>query len=185
VVGDAFNTDGAWTAIEQLSPDLILLDLELPGTGGLELARHVRDTHPAIKVVILSGHAESKYVTEALRIGVSGYILKSNASIQLIAALRAVLAGKVFLCPEISTLVVREYRRTVDSGQRGGSSLSSRELEVLKGIAAGQSTKELAFALGVSTKTIETHRTRLMEKLGVRTVAELVKYALREGLTTL
>jgi DNA-binding NarL/FixJ family response regulator len=108
-----------------------------------------------------------------------------NASGELVAALRTVLAGQIYLCPEISTLVVREYRRQIDTSEKPRSGLSGRELDVLKQIAEGQTTKEIAFALGVSTKTVETHRMHLMTKLGIKSVAELTKHAIREGLTTL
>jgi DNA-binding NarL/FixJ family response regulator len=184
VVGDAFETEAAWQAVRELKPDLVLLDLELPGAGGVALANRLRQSFPDVKVVVLTGHAEEQFVNEALRAGVQGYVLKINASSQLVAALRAVLAGQVFLCPEVSTLVVREYRRKIDPAG-GVHVLSTRELDVLKRIAEGQTTKEIAFALGVSSKTVETHRLHLLDKLGIKSVAELTKYAVREGLTTL
>jgi DNA-binding NarL/FixJ family response regulator len=185
IVGDAFDTEAAWLAAKELKPDLVILDLELPGIGGAALAHRLRQNLPEIKVVVLTGHAEPQIVKEVLRAGVHGYVLKMNASSELIAALRAVLAGQVYLCPEISTLVVREYRRQIDTSASSGSNLSTRELDVLKRIAEGQTTKEIAFALSVSTKTVETHRVHLLTKLGVKSVAELTKYAIREGLTTL
>ena len=185
VVGDAFDTEAAWRAVNELKPDLIILDLELPGAGGMALALRLQQNFPDIKVVILTGHTEPQFVNEALRAGVQGYVSKMNASSQLIAALQAVLAGHVYLCPEASTLVVREYRRHIDTNGGTAVALSVRELDVLKRIAEGQTTKEIAFALSVSTKTVETHRLHLLAKLGVKSVAELTKYAVREGLTTL
>lgn len=186
VVGDAFDAEAAWLAVQKNEPDLIILDLALPGASGLTLVQRLRGEYPEIKVVVLTGHAEPQFVNEALRAGVNGYVLKLNASAEvLVAALRAVLAGQVYLCPQVSTLVVREYRRQIDPVDSAAPALSTRELDVLKRIAEGQTTKEIAFALGVSTKTIETHRLHLLSKLGVKSVAELTKYALREGLTTL
>lgn len=185
VVGDAFETEAAWLAVKELMPDLVILDLEVPGAGGMALALRLQQAYPEIKVVILTGHTEAQFVNEALRAGVQGYVSKMNASVQLLAALDAVLAGHVYLCPEASTLMVREYRRQIDSTGGGSNPLSARELDVLKRIAEGQTTKEIAFALSVSTKTIETHRLHLLSKLKLKSVAELTKYAVREGLTTL
>lgn len=185
VVGDAFDTEEAWLAVENLKPDVVILDLELPGVGGMALARRLQQHFPEIKVIILTGHTEPQFVSEALRAGVQGYVAKANASSLLVAALQAVLGGHVYLCPEASTHVVREYRRHVDTGDGHPHVLSARELEVLKRIAEGQSTKEIAFALSVSTKTVETHRLNILSKLQLKSVAELTKYAVREGLTTL
>ena len=185
IVGDAFDTEAGWLAAKDLRPDVVILDLELPGIGGAALASRLRQNLPDIKVVILTGHTEPQIVKEVLRAGVHAYVLKMNASTELVAALRAVLAGQIYLCPEISTLVVREYRRQIDTTESSGPTMSTRELDVLKRIAEGQTTKEIAFALGVSTKTVETHRIHLLDKIGVKSVAELTKYAVREGLTTL
>jgi len=185
VVGDAIETEAAWLAIKELEPDVVVLDLELPGAGGVALAIRIRQNLPDIKVVILTGHTEPQIVKDVLRSGVHGYVLKMNASCELVGALHAVLAGQLYLCPEISTQVVREYRRHTNTPEESGSNLSARELDVLKRIAEGQTTKEIAFALGVSTKTVETHRVHLLTKLGVKSVAELTKYAVREGLTML
>lgn len=185
VVGDAFDAETAWQAVKECKPDLVILDLELPGIGGMALALRLRQNHSDIKVIILTGHTEPQFVNEALRAGVQGYVAKMNASSQLVAAIEAVMAGHVYLCPEASTLVVREYRRQIDAGGGGSNVLSARELDVLKRIAEGQTTKEIAYALSVSTKTVETHRLHLLSKLGVKSVAELTKYAVREGLTTL
>jgi DNA-binding NarL/FixJ family response regulator len=185
VVGDAFDTEAAWLAVQDLEPDLVILDVEMPGAGGVAFAKRLRQDFPEIKVVILTGHAEPRFVNDALRAGVEGYVLKMNASTELVAALHAVLAGQAYLCPEVSTHVVREYRRQIDTAGHPGRNLSIRELDVLKRIAEGHTTKEIAFAMGVSTKTVETHRLHLMSKLDVKSVAELTKYAVREGLTTL
>jgi DNA-binding NarL/FixJ family response regulator len=185
VVGDAFNAGAAWVAVKELNPDLVTLGLELPGNGSLALAHRLRRNLAEIKIVILAEHAETRFVNEALRAGVQGYILKMNTNVQLVATLRAVLAGQVYLGPEIATLVVGEYRRRIDATERKSERLSIREVEVLKRIANGQTTKEIAFALSVSPKAVDTHRLHLLTKLGVKSVAELTKYAVREGLTTL
>ncbi|HNW42114.1 MAG TPA: response regulator transcription factor, partial [Opitutaceae bacterium] len=129
---------------------------------------------------------EAHFVNEALQAGVSGYILKVNAAREFIDAIRSVLAGRVYLCPEVSTVVVREYQRQMNTpGGAGLQALSEREREVLARIADGLSTKEIAAVLNLSVKTIETHRLHIMAKLKVNSVAELTKHAIREGLSTL
>jgi len=182
-VGGAFSAEAAQGAIEELKPEVIVLDLEMPGTGGLLLARRLHQHHPEIKVVVLTGHAEPRYINEALQSGVQGLVLKMSSGDELLAALRAVVAGRIYLCPEVTTFVVREYRQHLEAAESPGDRLSRRQLDVLQRITAGQTTKEIAFALGVSAKTVETHRLHLMSKLGVESVAELTKYAVREGLT--
>ena len=116
VVGAAFETEAAWLAVKDLEPDIVILDLELPGAGGTALALRIRLNYPEIKVVILTGHAELHFVNEALCAGAQGYVLKMNASAQLVAALKAVLAGQMYLCSEVSTLVEREHRRQSEGG---------------------------------------------------------------------
>ena len=183
IVGDAADSESAWQAVNSLRPDLVVMDIDMPGAGGIALTRRLREAFPEIKVVILTAHTEEQFVSAALRAGACGYLLKNNAGAELLTAVRAALAGQVFLCPESSTIVVREYQRQLGSTDSGA--LSGREIEILKLIADGQNTKEIAFALQVSPKTIETHRINIMAKLGVDSVAKLTKYAVREGLTTL
>jgi DNA-binding NarL/FixJ family response regulator len=185
VVGDAFDSETGWRAVQEMRPDLVILDVELPGTGGVPLARRVQRAFPETKVVILTGHAEEKFISAALQSGVQGYVLKELAGAELLTALRAVLAGQIYLAPEVSTLVVRSFRRQLEAGEASEGRLTDREREVLRRVAEGETTKGISFSLGVSMKTIETHRLNLMRKLGLRSVAELTKYALREGLTTL
>jgi len=184
VVGEAGDTDTAWEAVNRLKPDFVILDLDLPGVGGAAFAVRLREQRPAIKIVIFTGRADPQFVDRTLSCGVQGYVLKTGAASQLVAALHAGLAGQTYLSPEISTLVVNRYRQKIETSDSAGRVLSARQLEVLKLIAEGQTTKEIAFALGLSTKTIESHRLQLLEKLGVTSVAQLTKYALREGLTT-
>jgi DNA-binding NarL/FixJ family response regulator len=185
VVGDACDTEAAWLAAKRLAPDLVTLDMELPGSGGLALANRLGRRLPSIKVVVFTEHAEPRFVNETLRAGVRGYVLKLDGSAQVVAALRAVLAGNVYLSPEISTLVVREYRRQIDTTENPASNLSPRELDILKRITKGQTTEKIACALSARTKTVETHLAHLLTKLGVKSVAELTKFAVRAGLTAL
>lgn len=185
VVGDVANSTAASQAVETLKPDIIITDVEMPGLNGIDLVRAVHALHPEVKIIILTAHTEAHFVNEALQSGVSGYMLKVNAAKELIDALRAVLSGRVYLCPEVSTVVVREYQRQMNAPSCGMQALSEREREVLTHIANGLSTKEIASVLNLSVKTIETHRLHIMAKLKVNSVAELTKHAIREGLAAL
>ncbi len=186
IVGEANSSHAACQSAEKLKPDIIVTDVEMPGLSGIDLARTVHAAHPHIKIIVLTAHAEAHFVNEALQAGVSGYILKVNAARELIDAIRSVLAGRVYLCPEVSTVVVREYHRQMNTPRGAGlQAPSRREREVLARIADGPSTKEIAAVLNLSVKTIETHRLHIMAKLKVNSVAELTKHAIREGLSTL
>lgn len=179
IVGESGDSESAWMETARLEPDLIVMDLELPGEGGLSLTRRIHTTFPLTKIMILTGHDDGRKINSALEAGAAGYVLKSCSSEELITAVEAVLVGQIYLSPAASTVIVRDYQR-----QRlgGDELLSPRELEMLKQIANGQTTKEIAFALKISPKTVETHRLNLMAKLQISTVAGLTKYAIREGL---
>jgi len=185
LAGTAFDGDAGWSAVVALRPDLVVMDLDIPGGGGAALTARIRAQYPAIKVVVLTGHGEQQHVGAALRAGADGYVLKAGGGAELLHAMRTVLSGKNYLCAEVSTVVVRELQRPVDPQAKTAPVLSAREIEVLKLIADGHSTKEIAFTLGVSGKTVESHRVNLMAKLHLDSVAALTKYALREGLTKL
>jgi len=184
LVGNAFDSETGWQAVEELRPDLIVMDLDVPGEGGAVLTARIRTKYPDIKVVVLTGSTEARNPQAALSAGANGYVLKSNGFTVLLEAIRAVLSGKTFLCPEVSSIVVEQMQRPNGTWLADGV-LSAREIDVLKQIANGSSTKEIAFNLGLSPKTIETHRTNLMTKLNVKSIAELTKFAIREGLTKL
>jgi DNA-binding NarL/FixJ family response regulator len=184
LVGNAYDSETGWQAIETLQPDLVVMDLGVPGEGGSALTARIREKHPGMKVVVLTGCSDPKKVQAALAAGADGYVLKGYGFIVLLDAINTVLAGKTYLCPEVSAIVVQQMRRSGATGQAEGA-LSEREIDVLKQIADGRTTKEIAFNLSISAKTIETHRANLMAKLKVNSVAELTKYAVREGLTTL
>lgn len=186
VVGEASDGRQALDLVEQAKPDVAIVDMHLPGVSGLELLRCLRDRGTGVKLVVLSADADAELVEGAMQTGVSAYILKESASVELVKAIRAVLCGEAYLSSQVAAIVVEGYRRAVAVG--GGSRasvLSEREEQILKLIADGQSTKEVAYALGLSPKTVESHRARLMEKLGLYSVAELTKYAIREGLSHL
>lgn len=180
VVGEAADGAGALASIRALRPDIALIDLDMPGMGGLELARRLCQEPVDTHVLVLAGAAEVAAVQEALRIGVSGFLLKAGPTEELVRAVREVAAGCVYFCPHVSGVIARACRPgSVANG------LSEREVEILRRVADGQSTKEIAFLLQLSTKTVESHRTRLMAKIGTDSIAGLTKYAVRERLTAL
>lgn len=171
-------------AVEKLlkaKPDVAIVDIWLPQLSGIDVTKRVREDMPFCKVVILSQHDRSDFVEAALLEGASGYVLKSASGTDLIAALRAVRQGKCFLSPEIAQHLVSAFASPPEERALGRARLTAREREVLQLIAEGLSSKEVAAALGVSTRTAETHRTSLMNKLGVHKVAGLVRFAIREG----
>jgi DNA-binding NarL/FixJ family response regulator len=186
VVGEANNGRDAVELSRQLQPDIVVLDLSMPQLNGLEAARQILAMDQGARVLILSMHATRQFVGEVLKAGASGYLLKNNAVAELPAAIAAVSVGRRYLSPGITELVVEDYVRHVpSSGAVAQSVLSAREREVLQLLAEGKTSKEIAADLDVSTKTVDAHRAQIMDKLGIRSVAELTKFAVREGLTPL
>lgn len=163
--------------------NIVLMDIGLPGLNGLEATARIVKEHPQVKVVILSMHANDEYIRQALQAGAAGYLLKDAAPVELDLALRAVAHGDTYLSPAISKRVIEDY--LAQAPARAGAAaqvLTARQREILQLIAEGRSTKQIAALLGVSIKTVETHRADLMERLGIHDLAGLVRYALREGL---
>lgn len=181
VVGEAADGAEALAVAARERPDAVLLDIAMKGMSGLEAAARFREQHPDIKVIILSMHASEEYVLQALRAGAAAYLIKDSATAELELALKSVMRGETYLSPAISRQVVEGYVRRMGAGG-AEDPLTPRQREVLKGIAEGRSTKEIAFSLGLSVKTVETHRAQVMERLGIRDVAGLVRYAMRTGL---
>jgi len=181
VVGEAADGAEALAVAARERPDAVLLDIAMKGMSGLEAATQFREQHPGIKVIILSMHASEEYVLQALRAGAAAYLIKDSATAELELALKSVMRGETYLSPAISRQVVEGYVRRMGAGA-AEDPLTPRQREVLKGIAEGRTTKEIAFGLGLSVKTVETHRAQVMERLGIRDVAGLVRYAMRSGL---
>ncbi len=179
ICGGVFDAAAAWRVLETDRPDLILLDLDLPGENGTSLTGRIRCSFPAVRVLVLTGSGEPQQLRAALAAGAHGLLRKADASEQLVTAIRTVLAGDTYLSEQATEQIVANL------GHASRSALTPRETEVLVRVADGQSTKEIAFELGCSVKTVETHRANLMAKLGINNVASLTKYALRQGLTTL
>jgi DNA-binding NarL/FixJ family response regulator len=184
VVGEA---DNGWHAVElagQLAPDLVIMDVAMPELNGVGATRELLRAKPGMKVLALSMHPTGRVVSEMLCAGAGGYLLKSCALEELVVAVRSVYAGKTYLSPEIAGTVVEGYvRRPAGKTETAGAILSDRESQVLQLVAEGRSTKEIAGELNITSKTVDTHRQHIMDKLGIRTIAELTKYAVREGLT--
>jgi DNA-binding NarL/FixJ family response regulator len=160
-------------------PDIAVLDISMPMLNGLDAARELKKNEQGIKIVLLTRHDEPQYVTEALRAGVKGYVLKNQAATDLVAAIQQVGRGGVYLSPNISRAVMEAY---VAKTEPEADPLTPRERQVLQMVGEGKSTKDVARLLGISTKTAESHRARLMRKLDIHETAGLVRYAIRRGL---
>jgi len=184
VVAESGDGREALEMIAEHRPDIALLDIAMPGLSGLEVAKRVAQASPKTRIIILSMHADATHVREALRSGVSGYLLKGAAVAELPLALKAVMRGEIYLTPRVSQQVVEDFLRDSEEEPSPLNGLTTRQREILQLIAEGRSTKEIAAVLGVSVKTVETHRARLMERLDIHDVAGLVRFAIREGLVT-
>jgi DNA-binding NarL/FixJ family response regulator len=186
VVADADDGRRAIELVRELCPDVVVMDITMPRLGGIEATRQITGEFPAVKVIALSIHSRRRFVADMLRAGASGYILKECLFDELVQAIRAVSEGGRYLSPRITDVVVDDYVKRLSSGDESPlRSLTGREREVLQLVAEGKSTKQIAQELHVSTKTIEANRRQIMEKLDMHSVAELTKYAVREGLTSL
>mgnify|MGYP003644728207 CR=1 FL=1 len=184
VVGEADDGLALLAMVQELQPDLALLDIAMPGLNGLETAARLSRNAPGLRVLMLSMHQNEEYVRQALRNGAAGYMLKDAAPMELALAIRAVLRGEVYLSPAVSRGVVSDYVQRLRSDESSGSGLTPRQTEVLQLIAEGHSSKEIARRLSLSVKTVETHRSQLMKQLGIHEVAGLVRFAMRTGLVS-
>ena len=181
VVGEAADGRAGLSMIHSMKPHVVLMDIALPKLNGLEVLERVVKDHPKVQVVMLSMHANEEYVSRALRSGARGYVLKDADISELELALRAVTDGNIYLSPAVSKSMVDDYMRRVRS-QGSPHALTERQQEVLQQIAEGRNTKEIAYRLKRSVKTIESHRAQLMKRLNIYDVAGLVRYAIRAGL---
>jgi DNA-binding NarL/FixJ family response regulator len=183
VIGEAGEGQEALTLIDNLRPDVVLIDLRMPGLSRFEVLKATSETFPEVHVIVLTVHDEEEYAFQALRAGASGYLPKSAASAELRLAIEHVMSGRKYLSPTV------EQKATFELGRNGGpaqlSELTIRQREVLKLIAEGHSTKNVARALNISVKTVETHRTLLMDRLNIHDIAGLVRYAIKVGLVSL
>jgi DNA-binding NarL/FixJ family response regulator len=183
VVGEAGNAREALEQVAVHSPDVVVLDIRLPDVNGIEVAARMRDNGSTAKIVALSGFADRRFVTAMLRSGATAYVTKSAAGTELVRAIRAVAAGQGYFSPDIAGALVSELRERPMAGEM--APLARREREVLRLIAEGMRSPMIAEELHVSLATVEVHRRNIMRKLGLRTVAELTKHAIREGIVSL
>ena len=186
VIGEAQNGREAVQLAIDLSPDLVIMDVTMPNLNGIDATRVITSNSKAVKVIALSMYSDKQFVQGMMQAGASGYLLKDCAFDELVNAIRVVSAGETYLSPGIAGIVVQDYVNKLSNSAFSASTiLTKREREVLQLISEGKSTKLIATQLNVSIKTVETHRRQMMEKLGIRNVAGLTKYAIREGLTSL
>jgi two-component system, NarL family, response regulator NreC len=179
VVAEAADGQEAVRLAAQVYPDIAILDISMPLLNGLDAARELKKSEPVTKIILLTRHDEPQYVTEALRAGVKGYVLKNQAATDLVAAIQQVGRGGVYLSPNISGALMQAY---LSRSEPNADPLTPRERQVLQMVGEGNSTKDVARLLGISTKTAESHRARLMRKLDIHETAGLVRYAIRLGL---
>ncbi len=184
VVGEAQDGRQAIQEAQKLQPDVVLMDITMPDMNGIEATRQIKKLLPEVKVLILTMHEHDEYVFQALRAGASGYMLKEAADTDLISALRVIQNGQFYLSPTAQSVMVGDYLQRVRTGEEKDSysSLTEREREILKLVAEGYTNNQIAERLVISPKTVDTHRTHVMDKLNLHSRAELVKYAMRRGL---
>jgi DNA-binding NarL/FixJ family response regulator len=183
VVGEAADGMTALRLVRELAPDVVIMDVNMDGMDGIDATRMIHREHPETKVLALSMYLRKTFVSEMFKSGATGYLLKDNAFAEIVEAIRAVLSGEKYVCAKVAALLVDEY---VQDGQGSISSaqLTKREIEVIRMLADGKTSKEIALITETSVKTVDACRRRIMRKLDINSVAELVKYAIREGLTT-
>lgn len=186
LVGEADDGLEAVQLVEHLTPDVVVLDLMMPGLNGIEVARQIRKRSPHTKVIILSMHADDEYVLEALRCGANGYVLKDAGATELVGAVRDVAEEKRYLSPELAERAIDAYvRQTQETTLDRYETLTDREREMLHLAAEGLTNTEIAARLSLSSRTVENHRANMMRKLGLRNQTELVRYAIKKGIIAL
>ncbi|MFZ3138767.1 MAG: response regulator transcription factor [Thermodesulfovibrionales bacterium] len=186
VIGEADDGRTTVRLAHELLPDIVIMDISMPDMNGIEAARQIISQDSRIKVIALSVHSNKHFVSEMLNAGASGYLLKDCAFHELVNAVRAVFSNRSYLSPEITDIMIKDYKNMLSKETLSVFSLlTQREREVLQLIAEGKTTKEIAHLLNVSVKTVETYRQQIMNKLDTHSIAELTKYAIKEGLTSL
>lgn len=186
VVGEANDGIATVRLTKNLNPDIVIMDIGMPDMNGIEATRQIISETKGVKVIALSMHSDRRFVLQMLKAGASGYLLKDSAFEELALAIKTVMLGQPYLSPKITDVVIKEYIISMPKNEETVfTKITAREREVLQLIAEGKSTKQIASFLNVSVKTIETHRQQIMEKLNIHSIAELTKYAIREGIASL
>ncbi len=184
VVAEASDGREALALVAQHLPDIVLMDISMPGISGLEAARQIRRDFPGVRVIILSMHSNEEHVLQALQAGATGYMLKASATQELQLAVHAAMAGELYLSPRVSRHVVQGYIQRVDPEAGSLDLLTPRQRMVLRLIAEGRTNKQIAHLLVLSVKTVEAHRAQLMQRLGIRDVPGLTRFAMRMGMVS-
>ncbi len=185
VVGEAADGPTAVRLTRQFKPDVAVIDVDMPGTDGIDATRQLTNENPPVKIAAISNNIKRNFILEALKAGASGYIHKERAFHHLVTAIETIYAGETYLCSKAAKIVVNDYiRDRFGTDYSSNGSLTKREREVIKMLAEGKPSKEIAHIIGVSIKTIDAARRRIMQKLNIESFAHLVKYAIREGLTS-
>jgi two-component system response regulator NreC len=183
IVAEAESAQKALKLVEEITPNLVIIDVVMPSLNGIEATRRILAKVPTIKVIALSMYSDKRFVMEMLRAGASGYLLKDCAFEELDEAIRAVMEDRTYITPRIVDIIVKDYFSQVEKPSSSAlSTLTSRQYEVLQLLAEGKTTREIARQMALSVKTIESHRQQIINKLNIRSVAGLTKYAIREGL---
>ncbi|MBI2832223.1 MAG: response regulator transcription factor [Chloroflexi bacterium] len=187
VVGEAADGEEAVRKTEELQPDVVLMDITMPGMSGLEATRQIRKDNPNVKILVLTMHESDEYFFKMLDAGVSGYFVKGGSSNELLAALKTISQGDVYLYPTMAKKLLSDYLQRVRAGadKETYDGLTGRERQILKLIAEGRTTQDIADSLVLSGATVQTHRAHIMSKLGLRSRTELIKYAIKHGYVTL
>ena len=185
VIAEAENGRSAVHLAQTLGPDVVIMDIGMPDLNGIDATRKIVAKGNSTKVIALSMHSNQRFVAGMFNAGASGYVMKENAFEDLVRAIRTVLANQPYLSTKLTNMVIRDYIRRLPSRLSVDPPLTSREREVLQLLAEGKSTKQIASHLSVSVKTVETYRRHIMQKLSLHSIAELTKYAIREGITSL
>ncbi|MFC1941776.1 response regulator [Chloroflexota bacterium] len=184
VISEASDGVEAISKTKELIPDVVLMDITMPGLSGLEAARQIAKWNPKVKILLLSVHESDEYLAEMLNIGLAGYILKTASGREVVTAIRAVYEGDIYLYPSLTRMLVKEYGKNTSARKSNGiyDGLTIREKEILMHIAEDKKNREIAEIMGLKIRTVQAHRTNLMDKLGTHDRTELVKYAIRKGI---
>ena len=187
VVGEAENGEQAVELVQTLHPDVVVMDINMPVMNGIEATRQINDICPKTQVIILSMHATSKHVYRALQAGARGYLLKASAGFEVVDAIHAVFEGRRYLSQKISDIIIEDYitQREIEEAENPLDRLSAREREILQLVVEGKSSSDIAQILSLSSSTVDTYRSRLMQKLAINDIPTLVKFAIRHGITSL
>jgi two-component system response regulator NreC len=186
VIGEAKDGSVAISLAEKLSPDVVVMDVNMPDVDGISATQEIARVAPDAKVVALSMSPNKKLVTEMLKAGACGYVLKEYAITELVTAIEAIMQGEIYLCAKTTSIVVEDFvNGTIDDDDQGDFDLTKRQKDILTRLAEGQPSKQIAYEMSLSVKTVDALRRKIMKKLGIDNLAQLVKYALREGMTTL